>query len=56
MTDTLLEHLKKIAPLGGKASAAKLSKAQRKQRAKHASQQRKVIIRKNKGDRQERDK
>lgn len=55
MADTLLEHLKKIAPLGGKASAAKLSKAQRKQRAKHASQGRKIINRKNTGD-QERDK
>lgn len=35
-----------LGSLGGKASAAKLSKAQRKQRAKHASSQRKVLVRK----------
>ncbi len=36
MTDTLLEHLRRIAPLGGKAAAAKLTPKQRKARATNA--------------------
>ncbi len=36
MTDTLLEHLRRIAPLGGKAAAKKLTAKQRKARATNA--------------------